>query len=71
MASKPVDVISVEASLPKESFYSNQKLEPGFNYITTRDGTTLSASVFLPGPVEDGPYPTVVDVRDACVCVCI
>jgi len=61
VASKPVDVISVEASLPKESFYSNQKLEPGFNYITTRDGTTLSASVFLPGPVEDGPYPTVVE----------
>ena len=26
-----------------------------------RDGTTLSANVVLPGPVEDGPYPTVVE----------
>src|SRR5690606_7267432 len=30
-------------------------------YITTRDGTTLSAAVYLPGPPEDGPYPTVVE----------
>lgn len=61
VASEPVDVISVAASLPKQNFYDAQHLEPGFNYITTRDGTTLSASVFLPGPVEDGPYPTVVE----------
>src|SRR5690606_7041930 len=33
---------------------------PGFNYITTRDGTTLSAYVNLPGPIANGPYPTVV-----------
>lgn len=61
VASGPVDVVSVEDSTPAQSFYEDQTLEPGFGYIETRDGTTLSASVYLPGPVEDGPYPTVVE----------
>ncbi len=60
-ASGPVVVESVEDSTPGQDFYADQELEPGFQYITTRDGTTLSASVYLPGPVEDGPYPTVVE----------
>lgn len=54
-------VLSVEDSLPADDFYAKQKLEPGFGYITTRDGTKLSVFVSLPGPVEDGPYPTVVN----------
>lgn len=37
-------------------------LTPGLNYIPTRDGTLLSAWVTLPGPIEDGPYPTVVEL---------
>ena len=45
---------------PDQSFYDEQQLDEGFGYITTRDGTTLSANVSLPGPV-DGPYPTVVE----------
>jgi predicted acyl esterase len=61
LVSDPVDVVSIEASTPEQSFYDAQTLEPGFDYIETRDGTTLSASVYLPGPVEDGPYPTVVE----------
>ena len=56
-----LEVWSVEGSLPDASFYRNQSLQPGFNYITTRDGTRLSAYVFLPGPAEDGPYPTIVN----------
>jgi predicted acyl esterase len=60
-ASDPVRVESVESSLPEREFYESQVLEPGFTYIETRDGTTLSASVYLPGPIEDGPYPTVVE----------
>jgi predicted acyl esterase len=56
-----LEVWSVEASLPDTSFYSDQVLQPGFNYITTRDGTRLSAYVTLPGPIEDGPYPTIVN----------
>ena len=54
-------VMSVENSLPRQSFYNNQKLEPGFGYLTTRDGTKLSIFVSLPGPPEDGPYPTLVN----------
>jgi hypothetical protein len=54
-------VLTAEESAKAPEFYTSQKLAPGFNYITTRDGTTLSAYVFLPGAPEDGPYPTVVD----------
>ncbi|HUF97843.1 MAG TPA: CocE/NonD family hydrolase [Ilumatobacter sp.] len=51
---------------PDQSFYAEQRLPTGdanqrLGYVTTRDGTTLSASVWLPGPLEDGPYPTVVE----------
>ncbi len=60
-ASARVDVVDVEESLPDQSFYDEQTLEPGYNYIETRDGTTLSTMVYLPGPIEDGPYPTVVE----------
>ena len=61
VASDPFDVIAIEDSTPQQSFYDAQTLEPGFTYVETRDGTTLSASVYLPGPIEDGPYPTVVE----------
>jgi uncharacterized protein len=57
----PVTVMSVANSLPADDFYSAQKLVPGFNYITTRDGTTLAAYITLPGPEDEGPYPTVVN----------
>jgi len=46
---------------PDPAFYAEQRLTPGLNYIEMRDGTTLSANVVLPGPIEDGPYPTVVE----------
>ncbi len=59
--SRPLRVMSAEESRPPQSFYSAQKLAPGFGYITTRDGTTLSVFVSLPGPPEMGPYPTVVN----------
>ncbi|MEZ5295221.1 MAG: hypothetical protein R2697_02780 [Ilumatobacteraceae bacterium] len=43
-------------------FYAEQRLPMSrLGYVTTRDGTTLSASVWLPRPEEDGPYPTVVE----------
>jgi predicted acyl esterase len=48
--------------LPPPSFYAEQRLPAGgFGYIETRDGTTLSVNVLLPGPASDGPYPTVVE----------
>lgn len=47
---------------PADSFYDDQTLPaPGFGYVETRDGTTLSVNVSLPGDPEDGPYPTVVE----------
>ena len=48
--------------LPPPSFYAEQRLPAGgFGYLQTRDGTTLSVNVVLPGPAEAGPYPTVVE----------
>ncbi len=47
---------------PDRPFYAEQRLPaPGYGYIETRDGTTLSTNISLPGPAEDGPYPTVVE----------
>ncbi|GAA4720677.1 CocE/NonD family hydrolase [Nocardioides conyzicola] len=45
---------------PAQSFYDAQTLEAGRDYITTRDGTTLSANVVLPSS-GSAPYPTVVE----------
>ncbi len=44
---------------PSQAFYDAQTLADGFGYITTRDGTTLSANVSLPDGT--GPFPTVVE----------
>jgi putative CocE/NonD family hydrolase len=45
---------------PDEATY-DQEVGEGFGYVTTRDGVTLSVNVRLPGPIEDGPYPTVIE----------
>jgi predicted acyl esterase len=59
--SGPHRPMSIEGSVPPQAFYDSQVLKRGFNYIETRDGTLLSAYVSLPGPPENGPYPTVVN----------
>jgi hypothetical protein len=58
---RPLHVMSIANSLPAQSFYSSQKLVAGNGYITTRDGTKLSVFITLPGPIDQGPYPTVID----------
>lgn len=59
--SEPVTTLDRDTH-PSPAFYAEQRLPTdGLGYITTRDGTTLSASVWLPGPAEQGPYPTVVE----------
>jgi predicted acyl esterase len=66
--SKPFRILGRDDH-PAASFYDRQagKLGPTgdetkwYGYITTRDGTTLSATVRLPGPPDEGPYPTVVE----------
>ena len=62
----PIDVLARDEH-PDPAFYTEQQLAvdrtdtTGFDYIEVRDGTTLGAYIVLPGPVEDGPYPTVVE----------
>lgn len=60
IASPAVEVYGADA-IPEQSFYDDQEIGPGFDYVEMRDGTLLSANVMLPGPVENGPYPTVVE----------
>ena len=66
----PFDIL-VPDDVPVASFYAEQQIGPGrggspgdqpwYGYIATRDGTTLSAFVSLPGDAADGPYPTLVE----------
>src|SRR3954453_11190428 len=63
VTSDPVQVEAFDAAPPPQSFYDAQTLDSGFGFITTRDGTTLSANVSFPSPLlfGPGPYPTVVE----------
>jgi predicted acyl esterase len=58
-SSGPEVVSDFDDPAPGQAFYDGQTLEKGFGYITTRDGTTLSANVWL--PPGKGPFPTVVE----------
>jgi uncharacterized protein len=51
-----------DKAAPKDPSIYNQTLPAGgYGYMTTRDGTSLSLDVRLPGPASDGPYPTLVE----------
>jgi predicted acyl esterase len=56
-------VVAERDDHPDPSFYDDQEIEEGFNYIEMRDGVTLSANVTFPDPAlyGEGPYPTVVE----------
>ncbi|WP_421118422.1 CocE/NonD family hydrolase [Aquihabitans daechungensis] len=60
---KPSDPVGVSRLLhqPSKSFYANQKITSGYGYLKTRDGTLLSYVLRLPGPIDKGPYPTVIE----------
>jgi hypothetical protein len=62
-ATDSLTVMSPDEVPPASLYTDEQTLLPagGFGYIVTRDGTTLSANVVLPGPADQGPYPTVVE----------
>ncbi len=51
------------ADTPPASFYAAQHLNAGLNYLTTRDGVQLAATVRLPPgkTLADGPFPTVIE----------
>ncbi|MFN8025125.1 MAG: CocE/NonD family hydrolase [Acidimicrobiia bacterium] len=57
------DLVTVTSpsDTPPQSFYSSQQIGDGYGYLKTRDGTLLSVNVTLPGPADQGPYPTVVE----------
>ena len=56
--SEPVRVLPVDYTPPQE-LYEEQALEEGFQYIETRDGTTLACQVLFPDEFEP-PYPTLI-----------
>jgi hypothetical protein len=60
VVTRVVEVLAPDQHPPR-SLYEGQRLQPGMNYLTTRDGTRLAAWVELPGPADQGPYPTVVE----------
>ena len=58
--SRRIAVMSERA--PKDTSIYNQTLPPGgYGYMYTRDGTSLALDVRMPGPVANGPYPTLVE----------
>jgi predicted acyl esterase len=61
-ASLPATVLSFN-DVPDQSFYQQQSLTGGFQYIEMRDGTLLAATVRPPlgKTMADGPFPTVVE----------
>ena len=62
-----IRVLAANETPPREFYEAHRlttdNLSPtsGYDYLFTRDGTTLSVQVVLPGPPENGPYPTVVE----------
>ncbi len=46
---------------PDTSIYGQRLPAGGYGYMTTRDGTKLAIDVHLPGPADQGPYPTLIE----------
>jgi predicted acyl esterase len=63
VAATPTFAVLSPAMTPPESFYSDQHMHAGLDYIEMRDGVTLAATVRLPPgkTLADGPFPTVIE----------
>jgi predicted acyl esterase len=59
-ASGPLDVRAPD-DVPPPSFYESQEIRAGYGYLETRDGTRLAINVLIPGAIDGGPYPTVIE----------
>ncbi len=46
---------------PDPSIYEGQDIGAGYGYLRTRDGTLLAINVVLPGPIDGGPYPALIE----------
>lgn len=59
----PLGPVSVSAMTdhPDPSTFEGQNIGVGYGYLETRDGTLLAINVVLPGPIENGPYPTLIE----------
>jgi predicted acyl esterase len=56
-----VTVLTGKAKPKSRKIYEQALPAGGYGYLTTRDGTQLAISVRLPGPADEGPYPTLVE----------
>jgi uncharacterized protein len=59
--SHKLTVLSTRSAPPSKKIYNQTLPAGGYGYLKTRDGTKLAIDVHLPGPAEDGPYPTLVE----------
>lgn len=59
--SQSLTVLSDRSAPPSTGVYDQTLPAGGYGYLRTRDGTLLAIDVRLPGPVDQGPYPTVVE----------
>ena len=60
-ASGPLSVMPDSDAPPTTEVYDQDLPREGYGYLRTRDGTKLAVSVRLPGPADQGPYPTLVE----------
>ena len=58
---RKVEVLTDRSKPPTKKLYDQDLPADGYGYLRTRDGTKLAINVHLPGPAEDGPYPTLVE----------
>ncbi|HSQ00985.1 MAG TPA: CocE/NonD family hydrolase [Candidatus Dormibacteraeota bacterium] len=61
LSASPALMVTNVDEPPAQSFYESQQVAKGYGYLQTRDGTLLSINVLLPGPIDGGPYPTVIE----------
>jgi predicted acyl esterase len=54
-------VLTDRPAPPNTKIYNQTLPAGGYGYLTTRDGTKLAIDVHLPGPADQGPYPTLVE----------
>jgi predicted acyl esterase len=59
--SGPLTVLPDRSAPPSTRIYDQRLPAGGYGYLRTRDGTLLAIDVRLPGPADEGPYPTLVE----------
>src|SRR3954451_10898715 len=60
-SSPKLTVMSTRSAPPHKKIYDQPIPGDGYGYLKTRDGTKLAIDVHLPGPADQGPYPTLIE----------